>query len=595
MEDSHKPPIEATKPVSEGSSCQRQTTREIHRNSETTGEVKSHDIINEPEVSGNRNPKSDGSADGFLRSGKDRAPSQFFNPLATGLQPNNSGGHSPATHSGGEGSTSSRHSTGRTENVKRREHAKCLKLRAPARGQRFSPPSHMPVKTLENSSIGPEKAEMPSNDAKNDDEASRVTDPIERQNSTRNPSQQQPLSKEEAGSFPDGGQTTGGRASADVKDSQAVRDETIEIDSRDLSSPPVIAEVQDSDRNIGHPVQGEYSQTMYREELPKPVKDVSTNRPAVMTSNRQGTGALLHKISSEGGPCKVTKPLIHRASKSTAKPAGMPPAGTRDIMHMLQVKLQQDERQALQAFERTKYDSMQQVQSLEHAHSITQSKLEVLESEKQRLLAKAKHDSEQIQSLRKRSLVLENFVNGFSSDFNRLKEDVVKAQNTCKQLREDKSRQDSEIAQLVEQFNVNLAKSETAHSEAKELIAVLQARIDNISKEKAMLESTLSDKVGTLAEQRDLCANLQRHLEEVTKMSGKLEEAVLNNGQANLEKLENLRVCVEHIDIDEKTKAMVAECAEHIQSLAKIEAPPALDVGKIQSVIEVLSSRQVCF
>ncbi|KAL9072574.1 MAG: hypothetical protein Q9157_005034 [Trypethelium eluteriae] len=335
--------------------------------------------------------------------------------------------------------------------------------------------------------------------------------------------------------------------------------------------------------------------------------NLSESRPSILTSARaldaKNAKPRLHQRSSQGGPFKVTKhsmsrsgvlsempKITHGSRSSSTRPASMPVAGTMDIVHMLQTKLRHDEQQSSEALANSKRESLQQTCALERAASVAQSKLEILEAEKEQLLAKTRHDQEQIQSLRKRAAVLENFVHGFSSDFSRVKEDLIKAQRNCSQLMEDKACQDSERVKLVRHFDSNLQRVDSLHRESKDVIADLQARIVCVTKEKEMLESNLNEKVGMLVEQRDLCATLQRHLEDVREAPRRVEECVQSVSQATMQKLEDVQISIEEVTIDKETQTLVADCKQYIESLRCAGDISTLDMERVQELIGKLSS-----
>ncbi|KAL9087494.1 MAG: hypothetical protein Q9165_006605 [Trypethelium subeluteriae] len=335
--------------------------------------------------------------------------------------------------------------------------------------------------------------------------------------------------------------------------------------------------------------------------------NLAKSRPSIPTSARsldvKTAKSRPHQRSSQGRPFKVSKhpmlrsgmpsetPVITRGSRSiSTRPASMPVAGTMDIMRMLQTKLRHDEQQTSEALENSKQESLHQICALERAVSVAQSRLEVLETEKEELHAKTRHDQEQVQSLRKRAAVLENFINGFTADFSRVKEDLIIAQRNCSQILEDKARQDSERTKLVMHFDSNLQKFDSLHRESKDLITDLQARIDSMTKEKELLESNLDEKVGMLVEQRDLCATLQRHLEEVREAPRRVEESVQKASQATMQKLEDLQIAIEEVNIDKETKTMVAECKQYIESLQHTGDGSTAEMERVQERIDGLSS-----
>ncbi|KAI9666084.1 MAG: hypothetical protein M1821_004019 [Bathelium mastoideum] len=335
---------------------------------------------------------------------------------------------------------------------------------------------------------------------------------------------------------------------------------------------------------------------------PSPTADPSSF--SVELSNDQATSTCLRKISSRDGRTKVVKPLTRESdghptrpthtrlnSPKSMRPAGMPVAGTLDIIQMLQRRLHQDEQQANEALVRSKQDSLEQIRSLQHAQSITGSTLEVLKSEKEHLLAKTQHDQQQIQNLRKRSAVLENFVNGFSSDFNRLKEDILKAEAMCTQLVEDKARHDHERNRLTEHFNTNLQRSESLNSEAKGLIAVLQARLQQATKHNERLESDLNEKVGMLSEERDNRMQLQKFLEAVKDLSEKSKESMQSDYQTVVQKLEDLRNCVKTANADEATNTIISDCVKQIQALKGDKDTALLHIKDVHGVVNELSER----
>ncbi|KAI9691092.1 MAG: hypothetical protein M1822_008712 [Bathelium mastoideum] len=335
---------------------------------------------------------------------------------------------------------------------------------------------------------------------------------------------------------------------------------------------------------------------------PSPTADPSSF--SVELSNDQATNTSLRKISSRGGRTKVVKSLTRESdghptrpthtrlnSPKSMRPTGMPVAGTLDIIQMLQRRLHQDEQQANEVLVRSKQDSLEQICSLQHAQSITDSTLEVLKSEKEHLLAKTQHDQQQIQNLRKRSAVLENFVNGFSSDFNRLKEDILKAETMCTQLVEDKARHDDERNRLTEHFNTNLQRSESLNCEAKGLIAVLQARLQEATKHNERLESDLNEKVGMLSEERDNRMQLQKLLEAVKDLSEKSKESMQSDYQTVVQKLEDLRNCVKTANADEATNIIISDYVEQIQALKGDKDTALLHIKDVHGAVNELSER----
>ena len=465
--------------------------------------------------------------------------------------------------------------------------AKALKLRPPATGQRFSLASDSPTKTHGDDVVERSEIEDSPNEAKPPAILDQSISATQHQDSLQTTSVQPCLLVEAQGSLLD---------SAGSPDSN---------EARDRSSSIIVVEDPDEDHASIRPPQNEPIESSQTRELQISSKDASASPDSLPLSKHEAPSPHPHEISSGGRPLELAESLAEQAHAPmgvppisrpvpprSLRPAGMPIAGTRDIMHLLQMQLHRDEQQTSQALERSKEEFLQQIRNLEHARSVAQSKLEVLESEKEQLLNKTRHDQEQISNLRKRSATLDNFVNGFSSDFNRLREDLMRTQSTCSQLMEDKGRQTSEKTKLIEHFNSNLSRSEHLHSEAKRLITALQTRMEIVIREKEMLESNLNEKVGMLAEQRDTCAKLQKHLEEVRHIPESWRQSVQSESQVVNQKLDELRVSVERIDIDEKIRVMVAECANFIRFLQTREKEPLSGIGEVHDAIGKLTSRQ---
>ncbi|KAI9696913.1 MAG: hypothetical protein M1820_007988 [Bogoriella megaspora] len=296
-------------------------------------------------------------------------------------------------------------------------------------------------------------------------------------------------------------------------------------------------------------------------------------------SCRQGSTDTLHGVSSQLQPARVEKqqsqqspatprrsPLPQRRIGGVTRPAGMPIAGTFDIMNMLHAKLRQEKQQASLALEETRKKADSRIHELEGNCASTQSRLESLEKENLRLLAKAQQDRKLVETLRARATQMENFINGFAMDFNRLRQDVAKAESKCIQLVEDRDRQALAKERLSEHFDHNLKRAQGLQVQAQDLINTLQVRLDAVTKEKEILECGLNEKAGMLVEQRDLCCKLQSHLDEIRSVPTRLKEGAISEQSAVVEKLEEVRALVEKMNSNDETRTMLSECAVYLKA-----------------------------
>ena len=482
-----------------------------------------------------------------------------------------------------------------------RAHAKNQKLPPPSMGNRFSMPSKRPVAGHESDL---ENHQGSTSSSHNIAHETTVNEPVianYRAAQQNSPMQPFPSVKSEV-PLCDTEVTVGTGATNGL----ATGDESEKTNSDGLAcnAIPVIV-IDDNSERENHAVsaQDQSDQDAQAQEQ----LNFKPNSPSDSNLDSPSNSKAIHhfqKVSSQYDPSKVAKSPTRRPDghigtsvptslerQRPMRPSGMPTAGARDILHMLQRKLLQDEQHALRAVECSKQESLEQVRNLEHKQCIIENKVEVLKMEKEQLLAKTRHDQEQIQSLRKRSAVLENYVNGFSSDFNRLKEEVIKAQSTCAQLTEEKTRQECDRVELLEHFNVNLQKSKSLHDEANNMITTLQTRVHDITKEKEILEAALKGKVSLLAEQRDLCAQLQNRLGEVRELPGKLNDSVQSNCRTLVQKLDDLRASVEKLGTNDSIKATMSEFAESIRSLQDTESASLPQIEHVRGAVESLSER----